>query len=117
LRVHKKRIDLGNHGDCRYCGDEEEISEHLLCECDAVSNIRTNLFGNTIITDRDISSLKPTQLLAFIKEAGGVTVMRLASVQPLVTTAVNSYPDSYKSTNLPSTADRIPNKICSRRKL
>jgi len=35
--------------------------------CDAVSNIRTNLFGSSIINDAEISSLKPTQLLDFIK--------------------------------------------------
>jgi len=58
----------GNHEDCRFCGDEEETPEHLLCECDASSNIRTNLFGSSIINDKEISSPKPTQLLAFIKD-------------------------------------------------
>jgi len=67
LRGHLKRVGLGNHGDCKFSGDEKETPEHLLCECDALSNIRTNLFGSSIINDGEISSLKPTQLLAFIK--------------------------------------------------
>jgi len=65
LRGHLKRIR--NHGHCRLYGDEEETPEHLLCECDAVSNIRNNLFASSIINDEEISSLKPTQFLAFIK--------------------------------------------------
>jgi len=69
LRDHPKRIGLEKHEDCRFCGDEEETSEHLFCECDAVSNIRTNLFGSSIINDAKIFSLEPlqTKLLAFIK--------------------------------------------------
>jgi len=67
LKGHLKRIGLGKLGDCRFCGDEEETPEHLLCECDAVSNIRTNLFGSSIINDGEGSSVKPIQLLAFIK--------------------------------------------------
>jgi len=59
-------VGLRNHGDCRFCGDEKETPEHLLCESDAVSNIRTNLFGSSIINDGEISSLKPTQLMTFI---------------------------------------------------
>jgi len=48
LTGHLKQIGLGKQGDCRFCGDEEETPEHLLCDCDAVSNIRTNLFGSSI---------------------------------------------------------------------
>jgi len=101
LRSHLKRIGLGNHGDCRFCRDEEETPQQLLCECD-VSNIGTNLFGSSIINDGEIPSLKPTQLLAFIK---ALKRMRLASTQILVKggtigikAAVHCHPDSYKST-------------------
>jgi len=47
-------------------GDEEETPEHLLCECDAVLNTMTYMFGSSIINDGEISSLKPTRLLAFM---------------------------------------------------
>jgi len=78
-------IGLGKLGDS---GDEEETPKHLLCECVAVSNIRTNLFSSSIINDEEISSLKPTQLLACIKacEAGGGTVMKLASAAHILVT-------------------------------
>jgi len=62
-----KRIGVGKHEDCRFCGDEKETPEHRLCECDPVLNTRTNMFGSSIINDGEISSLKPTRLLAFIK--------------------------------------------------
>jgi len=67
LRGHLKRIGLAKHGKFRFCGDVEETPKHLLCECDAVSNIRTNLFGSTIFNYGEIYFLKPTQLLTFIK--------------------------------------------------
>jgi len=68
LRVHLKRIGLEKRGDCRFCGDEKETPQHLLCKCDVVSNIKTNLFGSSIINDEEISSLKPAQLLVGISE-------------------------------------------------
>jgi len=39
----------------------------MFCECDAVSNITGNLFGTLMINYGEISSVKPTQLLTFVK--------------------------------------------------
>lgn len=58
---HLKRIGLEKHGDCKFCSDEEKAPECLLCECSAVSNMKTKLF------------------------AGKETMMRLASAQMLLT--------------------------------
>lgn len=57
---------------CRYCGEEEETPEHLLTACEAagVAVNRAIHFGNHVVLEEDIPSLKPLQLLSFIKAIG-----------------------------------------------
>jgi len=54
----------------RKCGDEEEISARVLCECEALATLRYTYLGYFFLDPEDLRSLSLGALWNFIERAG-----------------------------------------------
>ena len=54
LRRHSHIMGLCNDPICRKCGTEEEISVHILCECEALASLRHAYLGSFFLDLEDI---------------------------------------------------------------
>jgi len=57
LRRHLYVMGLINNPTCRKCGTEEEISFHILCECEALASLRYACLGSFFLDPEDIKNL------------------------------------------------------------
>jgi hypothetical protein len=57
LRGHLHLIGLIDSPLCRKCGEEEETSIHVLCECEAVALFRHAYFGSFFLDPENVKSL------------------------------------------------------------
>lgn len=55
--------------ECRLCLEEEETSEHILCSCLAINELRRKYFGRAQSTAQDIKEHSPFTILKFVDEA------------------------------------------------
>lgn len=67
LRHHLKRMGIGTNSECRFCLEEDETSEHLLCECEATARQRLYHFGRAFMDPSDVAKLSARTILGFIK--------------------------------------------------
>ena len=67
LRYHLNKIGLSIDSLCRFCGEKDETSEHLLCECDVFSRRRYKILGKSRPNPRQIWELSPKKVLDFIR--------------------------------------------------
>jgi hypothetical protein len=70
LRRHLHVMGLSNDPACRKCGTEEEISVHILCECETLASIRHKYLGSFFLDLEDISVLGVGAIWNFVKGTG-----------------------------------------------
>jgi len=71
LRRHAKLMGIVKGNDiCRKCGEEQETTEHILCECPALASLRHTFFGTGFPTTEEIMSSNNKALLFFINKTG-----------------------------------------------
>ncbi|KAJ8941602.1 hypothetical protein NQ318_012948 [Aromia moschata] len=70
LMRHLTTIGVKNDPDCRRCGEEEETSLHILCECPALAAARYSNFGAIIIEPKEVTDAPLETVLKFLKETG-----------------------------------------------
>jgi len=63
-------MGLSNNPACRKCGTEEEISVHILCECEALASLRHTHLGSFILDPEDIRILNIGAIWNFAKGTG-----------------------------------------------
>ena len=52
---------------CRFCNIENETSEHLLCNCGALTQIRIRFFDKGVLQPSNINIFRPIRVIDFIK--------------------------------------------------
>ncbi|KAJ8950653.1 hypothetical protein NQ318_010854 [Aromia moschata] len=67
---HLTTIVVKINPDCRRCGEEEETSFHILCECPALSAIRHSNFGAITTEPKEVTDAPLETVLKFLKETG-----------------------------------------------
>ncbi|KAJ8937661.1 hypothetical protein NQ318_011345 [Aromia moschata] len=70
LMRHHTTIGGENDPDCRRCGEEEETSFHILCECPALAAIRYSILGAITIEPKEVTDAPLETVLKFLKETG-----------------------------------------------
>jgi len=63
-------MGLINNPTCKKCGTEEEISVHVLCECEALASLRHTYLGSFFLDPEDIRKLSIGATWNFAKGAG-----------------------------------------------
>jgi len=63
-------MGLGNNLIYRNCGNEEENSVHILCECEALASLRHTYLRSFFLEPKDIRKLGGGQFGALPKEKG-----------------------------------------------
>jgi hypothetical protein len=63
-------MELNNNPACRKYGTEEEISDHILCECEALASLRYTYLGSFFLEPEDIRKLIIRATWIFVKETG-----------------------------------------------
>jgi hypothetical protein len=61
---------LSNNPTCMKFGSEEEISVHILCECEALTTFRNACLGSFILDSEDITNLSIGGIWKFGKGTG-----------------------------------------------
>ena len=63
VNYHLSKMGLSRSADCRWCQEEEETTEHLLCECQAWSEIRHKVLGYPCLEAGQLRELNLNSLL------------------------------------------------------
>ena len=68
-RSEAKRLlsSISNELDSRFCGEEDETTEHLTCRCDALVNSRHRHLGDRFLEPEDIRRIHPVRILSFLR--------------------------------------------------
>jgi hypothetical protein len=66
-RRHLHLVGLPNKPLCRRCGVEDEISAHILCECEALASLRHVFLGSFFFDPEDIKILSLDDIWSFSK--------------------------------------------------
>ena len=67
FRRHLYIMGLSNNPTCRKCGNKEETSVHILCECEALASLRHTYLGSFILDPEDIRDLGMGAIWNFAK--------------------------------------------------
>jgi len=70
LRRHLHLQGLLDSPMCRKCGEGEEISAHILCECEALASLRQAYLGTFSMEPKDIRRLSLGAIWSYSKAAG-----------------------------------------------
>ena len=70
LRRHLHLLGLLDSPMCRKCGEGEEISAHMLCECEALASLRQAYLGSFFLEPEDIRRLGLGAIWSYSKAAG-----------------------------------------------
>jgi hypothetical protein len=70
LRRQLHVMGLSNNPTCRMCGNEEESSVHILCECEALASLRHLHLGSFFLEPEDIRVLGVGAIWNFAKGTG-----------------------------------------------
>lgn len=76
LGKHLFRIRVKNSPICENCLEEEEDSEHYLCECPAFSATRTRIFGFQVVNADAIKKASFSTIVDFISSTRRFAVVR-----------------------------------------
>jgi hypothetical protein len=55
---------------CRFCRQEVETVQHIICCCEALARKRHNVFGNLVVEPTDIRTATVKDLCLFIRGTG-----------------------------------------------
>jgi hypothetical protein len=69
--THLRTMDLFE-GDptCRFWRQEAEIVQHIICRCEVLARRRCNVFGDSVVEPKDISTASIRDLCLFIIRTG-----------------------------------------------
>ncbi|XP_050521071.1 uncharacterized protein LOC126894245 isoform X2 [Daktulosphaira vitifoliae] len=70
LFKHLNAMGVSESPLCRKCGVEEKDSFHIMCECEALSTLRSNYLNKPFPEKEDIKNLKPREILNFARKTG-----------------------------------------------
>ncbi|XP_039309918.1 uncharacterized protein LOC120358740 [Solenopsis invicta] len=70
LNYHMHRLGRSDTAECRACGEKEETSLHILCDCPAYAGLRLKLLGSAFPEPGQISRLPMRDLSLFWRESG-----------------------------------------------
>jgi len=70
LKRHLYAMRLSSNPTCRKCGTEEEMSVHILCECEALASLRQAYLGSFFLDPEDVMYLSRGPSEALVKEQG-----------------------------------------------
>ena len=70
MRRHLLLIGLSDSPLCRRCAAEDEISAHILCECEALASLRHVYLGSFFLDPQDINSINLGAIWNFNKATG-----------------------------------------------
>ena len=76
LRRHLYILGLCNNPICRKCGNEEETSVHILCECEALASLRHAYLGSFFLDPEDIRVLVMGPSGTLLKEQGSYNLVQ-----------------------------------------
>lgn len=68
LKYHLHKLGLAEDNICRHCNEEEEKTEHILCDCPALYRKRQKFFGKDYVSPNEIKELDIGKLLEYIKD-------------------------------------------------
>jgi ribonuclease HI len=71
VRMHLRTMGLFK-GDpaCRFCRQEAETVQHIICRCEVMARWRFNVFGDLVVEPKDISTASVRDLCLFITGTG-----------------------------------------------
>ncbi|XP_062715575.1 uncharacterized protein LOC134291616 [Aedes albopictus] len=67
VKYHLRLIKIVEEDVCRFCNEETETSEHLLCDCIGLYTTRLKYFDKGFLQPSDIWSLSPRKVIHFIR--------------------------------------------------
>ena len=71
VRWHLYAMGLfGGDPTCRFCRKKTETVQHIICRCEALARQRYNVFGNSPVEPKDISTASVRDLCLFIRDTG-----------------------------------------------
>ena len=70
LRRHLYIMGMNNKPACKKCGNEEETSVHILCECEALASLKHTHLGSFFLDPEDIRKLSIGVIWNFTKGTG-----------------------------------------------
>jgi len=65
--IRLRVMGLNDNPTCRKCGTEEEISVHILCECEALPSLTHAHLGSFFLDPEDIRVLGMGAIWNFVK--------------------------------------------------
>jgi hypothetical protein len=77
LITHLYIMGLINSPLYRWCGEEEETSAHILCECDALASLKHTYFGSFFMDPGDVICLSLRAMWNFSKQGSHDLDIRL----------------------------------------
>ena len=70
LRAHLTNIGLEQTKTCRFCGEEDETSIHILTNCGGLVSHQLKNLGQPQIKESELPSLNPGAILKFLRDSG-----------------------------------------------
>jgi hypothetical protein len=69
VRTHLRTMGLFE-GDpvCRFCGQEAETVQHIICHCEAMARRRFNVFGDSVVEPKVLRAVTVRDLSLFIRD-------------------------------------------------
>ena len=67
LRYHMNKLGLSNEPTCRLCLEEDETSEHILYQCEAIARLRMRFLGGSFFCPQEFQQVQIGDILRFIK--------------------------------------------------
>ena len=67
---HLHKLRLSNESECRFCSEVDETTEHLVCQCDALVNVRLHTIGDRYLEPMEIWRARPDNVHSFLKRIG-----------------------------------------------
>ena len=68
LRGRLKMMNIATAGNGRFCQEEEEKAQHLLCDCPAKARTRLRLIGHGFPTGEDYGNIDLERLYEYLCE-------------------------------------------------
>nr|XP_012234564.1 PREDICTED: uncharacterized protein LOC105679230 [Linepithema humile] len=70
LNYHMYKLGRSDTSKCRTCGDDEETSLHVLCDCPAQAGLRHKMLGSALLGSEQIRKLPVRDLILFWRKTG-----------------------------------------------
>jgi hypothetical protein len=70
LNKHLHKIGLLSDPTCAACGFEEESALYFMCVCPALANLRTQIFGEPILSGSEYEGMSAGSFLQFAAKSG-----------------------------------------------